>query len=163
MVLLDNNGISSDPGSSLRDCAVTDGIRHIGISTYSSGKVKDFLVNKGYSDNVASEAVAELISRKYIDDRKASGKVLRARSGKKQESKEYIFRRLLAAGIDENIAEDIVSELPSDRETCLILYESLGYSEDSEEVRDAMINMALKRGYEYLIADKAYSDWSEDL
>ena len=120
-------------------------------------------MNKGYSDNIASKAVSELIDRKYIDDRKASGKVLRTRCGKKQESKDYIFRRLLAAGIDEDVAEEIVAELPSDKDTCVSLYESLGYSEDSEEVRDAMINIALKRGYDYQTADSAYSVWSEEL
>lgn len=163
MVLPGNNGISSDPDDSIVSAAVSLGIRHIGISTYSSGKVKDFLVNKGYSDDVASAAVSELIDRGYIDDHKAAGKVLRYRTDKKQESKDYIFRRLLAAGIDEDLAEVIVSELPGDRDTCLLLYESLGYSEDSEEVRDFMINTAIKRGYDYQTADTAYSEWSSNL
>ena len=120
-------------------------------------------MNKGYSDNIAEAAVAELVDRKYIDDTKAAGKVLRYRSLKKQESKCYILQRLLAAGIDPDLAEEVVSSLPADSDTCLMLFNALGFEEDSEDVRKAMIDLAMKRGYDYQIADHAYSVWSESL
>ena len=66
--------------------ARSEAIKHIGISTYSSGKIKQFLITKGYSYDVASNVVAELIKREYINDVKASRVALLNRTGKKQES-----------------------------------------------------------------------------
>ena len=75
--------------------AVTCAIRHIGTGIYSSGKIKTYLIQKGYSEAVASSAVKHLIDTGYIDDMRASRKVLAARSGKKQESRQYIFQRMI--------------------------------------------------------------------
>ena len=70
--------------------AVTCAIRHIGTGIYSSGKIKDFLIRKGYSETVAADAVKHLIDTGYIDDVRASRKVLASRSGKKQESRRFL-------------------------------------------------------------------------
>ncbi|SCW27033.1 SOS response regulatory protein OraA/RecX, interacts with RecA [Ruminococcaceae bacterium YRB3002] len=138
-------------------------VRHIGIATYSSGKIRSYLVNKGFPEEIVSQVVAELIDRQYIDDRKASRKVLVSRSGKKQESRDYMRQRLLAAGIDEGIAEDIVSSLPADSDTCLSLFRSLGVDSDTDENRETMIRIASQRGYTYETASEAYRRWSEEL
>ena len=60
-------------------------------------------MQKGYSEDVSISVVKHLIDTGYIDDMRASRKVLAARSGKKQESRQYIFQRLLEAGIDYKI------------------------------------------------------------
>jgi len=142
--------------------ALSAAIKHIGIATYSSGKITKYLLDKGFPESVVSAVVSELIEREYINDRKASRKVLIARTGKKQESRDYIYKRLLGAGIDPVVAEEVVASLPSDNDTCLELYNSLGYDEDSEETRDAMIDIAIRRGYNYETASSAYAVWSEN-
>ena len=150
---------SSDTYRQALSCAV----KHIGIATYSSGKIFIYLVNKGFPEDIASGVVKELIERQYIDDHKASRKVIISRTGKKQESRDYIYKRLLAAGIDEGVADEVTASLPSDNETCLMLYESLDYDEDSEEVRASMIDMAIKRGFTYDTASEAYRTWSDNI
>ena len=104
--------------------AVTCAIRHIGTGVYSSGKIRAYLMQKGYSEDVSISAVKHLIDTGYIDDMRASRKVLAARSGKKQESRQYIYKRLLEAGIDPDCADDIVATLGSDTDTCLSLFEA---------------------------------------
>ena len=85
--------------------ALSVAIRHIGIATYSSGKIYSYLVNKGFPEDISSSVVNELIKREYINDRKASRKVLISRTGKKQESKAYIHKRLLEAGISDDFIQ----------------------------------------------------------
>ena len=159
MIIYNGTDNSPDPYSQQVDEAVSCAIRHIGIATYSSGKIKAFLMNKGFSDNVAEDAVAELISRQYIDDTKAAGKVLRYRTGKKQESRAYIFKRLIEAGISEDTANRICEELPSDKETCVILYESLDIAGDPSEHREEYISIASRRGYSYEHASSAFDEF----
>ena len=150
---------SSDTYKEALSCA----IRHIGIATYSSGKIRVYLVEHGFSEEVAGAVVSELISREYINDRKASRKVLIARTGKKQESRNYIHNRLIAAGIAEDTADEVVSELEGDDDTCLMLFDALGFDRDTEEIREQMIKTAQLRGYSYECANKAYGRWSSEL
>lgn len=129
--------------------AVTCAIRHIGTGIYSSGKIRIYLIQKGYSEAVASSAVKHLIDTGYIDDMRASRKVLAARSGRKQESKHYIYSRLLEAGISSDCADEVVSGLDSDINTCKNLYEATYGSapEDASDREDEFIKLAVKRGY----------------
>ena len=129
--------------------AVTCAIRHIGTGIYSSGKIKIYLIQKGYSEAVASSAVKHLIDTGYIDDMRASRKVLAVRSGRKQESKHYIYSRLLEAGISSDCADEVVSGLDSDINTCKSLYEATYGSapEDASDREDEFIKLAVKRGY----------------
>jgi SOS response regulatory protein OraA/RecX len=129
--------------------AVTCAIRHIGTGIYSSGKIRIYLIQKGYSEDVASSAVKHLIDTGYIDDLRASRKVLAARSGRKQESKHYIYSRLLEAGISSDCADEVVSGLDSDINTCKSLYEATYGSapEDASDREDEFIKLAVKRGY----------------
>ena len=129
--------------------AVTCAIRHIGTGIYSSGKIRLYLIQKGYSEDVAEGAVKHLTETGYIDDMRASRKVLAARSGKKQESRQYICKRLLEAGIDPVCSDEIVATLGSDTDTCLSLFEaSFGApSDDSYEREDEFLKLAALRGY----------------
>ena len=130
--------------------AVTCAIRHIGTGVYSSGKIRIYLIQKGYSDSVATDAVKHLVATGYIDDMRASRKVLTARSGKKQESRQYIYKRLLEAGIDPDCSDEIVASLGSDTDTCLSLFEaSFGKcsGEDYSDREEEFLKLAALRGY----------------
>jgi len=130
--------------------AVTCAIRHIGTGVYSSGKIRAYLMQNGYSEDVSISAVKHLIDTGYIDDMRASRKVLAARSGKKQESRQYIYKRLLEAGIDPDCADDIVATLGSDTDTCLSLFEATygsGSGEDYFDREEELLKLAKLRGY----------------
>ena len=138
--------------------AVTCAIRHIGTGIYSSGKIRLYLMQRGYSEAVAIEAVKLLIDSGYIDDLRASRKVLAVRSGKKQESKQFIYQRLLEAGIDEECADLVVDDLESDIYTCKALFEANFGSpdEDSSDREDEFLKIAVLRGYSMETARKAF-------
>ncbi len=142
--------------------AVTAGIRHIGIAVYSSGKIVKYLMNKGYSMSVARSAVSIISERGYIDDFKAARKVINARTGRKQESKRYIYQRLLNDGISRSCADQIVSNLIDDRTTCLSLLEATyPVVPDSidEDFINAFIKKAQQRGYSPDTAMSAIREW----
>ena len=157
MIIYNGENDISDPYRKSVDEAVSCGIRHIGISTYSSGKVKIFLMNKGFSEDVAADAVRELIENRYIDDMKAAQKVLRARTDKKQESAAFIYNRLIEAGIAEDVADSICDELPPDKETCKALYRSLDLVANPEDHREDYLRLASRRGYTYETASSAFN------
>ena len=138
--------------------AVTCAIRHIGTGVYSSGKIRIYLIQKGYSEDVAISAVKHLIDTGYIDDMRASRKVLAARSGKKQESRQYIFQRLLEAGIDSDCADEVVAGLASDVDTCKSLYEASFGSvpDDAADREEEFLKLAQKRGYGLEAARSAF-------
>ncbi|MBR3342536.1 MAG: RecX family transcriptional regulator [Clostridiales bacterium] len=141
--------------------AVTCAIRHIGTGIYSSGKIKLYLLQKGFSEDTADSAVMNLVSSGYIDDMRASRKVLAVRSGKKQESRQFIFQRLLEAGIDPDCADVIVAGLDSDIDTCKMLYEaSFGEpQEDSAGREDEYIKLARMRGYSLEVSRSAFRQY----
>ncbi len=143
--------------------AVTCAIRHIGTGIYSSGKIRLYLMQRGYSEAVAAEAVKLLTESGYIDDLRASRKVLAVRSGKKQESRNFIYQRLLEAGIDDDCAELVVSELGSDADTCKELYEaSFGAPDEGAFERETeFIKLAQLRGYSLESARAAFRKYMD--
>ncbi len=143
--------------------AVSCAIRHIGTGVYSSGKIYIYLANKGYDESVCAAAVKELVSTGYIDDSRAARKVLFIRSGKKQESRNYMFKRLLEAGIDSDVADDVVASLPSDVDTCKTLFEANfgSLDEDYSDREDEFIKLAQLRGYGVETARTAFRQFLE--
>lgn len=95
-------------------------ISYIGISNKSSGKVREYLLQKGYSPDISEQTVHSLIEDGYISDAKVAASILRSRSGKKGEGKSLLFRRLLQAGISESVAREAISGNMEDRESILI-------------------------------------------
>jgi len=139
--------------------AVTCAIRHIGTGIYSSGKIKLYLKQKGYPEDVANRAVKLLIESGYIDDLRASRKVLAVRSGRKQESRQFIYQRLLEAGIDPEYADVVYDELESDKDTCLSLFKAnFGEypEEDTFDRENEFLKLAALRGYGIEVARRAF-------
>lgn len=136
-------------------------ISHIGISNYSSGKIRKYLLNKGYSSDLIEDVIDSLIKRGYIDDRKASRSVLLLRTGKKRESRSLTYQRLIAAGISEKVASEVIEDLPDDKTMCKELLES-SLSQDFDPFDDSMRNRALKlaisRGFTFECAQNVLSN-----
>lgn len=134
------------------------GLKHIGIATYSSGKVFVYLLNKGFSEALSREAVDELIANGFIDDRKAAAKVVRARTGKKQESRYYIGKRLEEAGISDSVIPSVIDSLEPDEVTLRYLFMAVSSSMSRED----MFKLASRRGYEFSLAVKVYDLLNND-
>lgn len=150
------------------ELAVTTGIRHIGIGVYSSGKIYDYLVRKGFEPHIAHTAVNELVERKYIDDLRAGRKVLYNRSGRKQESKSLLYKRLLQAGIAEEKADELITRTRDDNETCFELVKAAYpvipdyvVDEPAEFIEDLM-KLCARRGYNPSVSKNAIYQWIQE-
>ena len=143
--------------------AQTCGIRHIGIGIYSTGKIREYLLKKGFSCEAADEAVTNLVKREYINDERAGRKVLLSRSGKKQESRSYIRQRLFAAGISRDASDLLMNEVAQDCELCFNLYLSLKPSvsdyDEALDSKDELIKTAGRRGFGFETSQNAYDRW----
>jgi|GEM_PF-575702 len=148
--------------SSSKD-AQTCAIRHIGIGTYSSGKIREYLIHKGFERSTVDEAITSLIDREYVDDIRAGNKVLRARSGTRQESRYYLKQRLRAAGVSDEAAEQILSGVEEDSDLCFNLFLNVrnpyGLTGDPEAFREELLKAALKRGFSSETAGRAFDRW----
>lgn len=148
--------------SSVSD-AQTCGIRHIGIGVYSSGKIREYLRHKGFESSVCDEAVKCLIKREYIDDCRAGRKVLLSRSGKKQESRAMLYQRLMAAGINRDSIDILLSEVEEDVNLCFNLYLSMkpfiGEDEDPDSLSSELQKVAAKRGFGLETSRSAFRLW----
>lgn len=145
--------------------AQTCGIRHIGIGTCSSGKMREYLKKQGFEDSVIKEAVSELIRREYIDDERAGRKVLLIRSGKKQESRMLLGQRLYAAGVRSEVADVLLAEVEEDSVLCFNLYLSVKPEVDTDEeaydAQNELLKLACKRGFNSEVGRSAYHKWLE--
>ena len=153
-MIMDNDNTVSE--------AVTVAIRHIGLGTSSSGKIYAYLQQKGYGPSVCNEAVSELIEREYIDDLKAGRAIIRKRTGKKQESRSLMTRRLLAGGVSREKVDILVSELEDDRDTCVSLFDALYPiipNGDVNKLVNEFITVASRRGYSVETATSAFRIW----
>lgn len=143
--------------------AQTAGIRHIGIGTCSSGKMREYLRKKGFSGEAVNEAVKELIRREYIDDERAGRKVLLNRSGKKQESRRFLKERLYAAGVRSEVSDKLLQEVEEDTDLCFNLYLSVSpeLPDESDDHEAELMKIAAKRGFGLEVARTAYCKWLE--
>ena len=89
-------------------------ISYIGISHKSSGKVRDYLCRKGFSNEISDQVVISLISDGYIDDLRVAGSLIRSRKGRKTESKRALQQRMYHAGISRESIEAACVSIPDD-------------------------------------------------
>ena len=130
-------------------------IAHIGIAVSSSGKIRDFLSEKGYDRDVIEEVIEQLIEDKYVDDKRYALKILRARSGAKAEGRAKLQARLEASGVPYDVISGLLSK-PEFRDENTILdvisarYPAGSFSSDPAEAKKELqkaIRYLESRGY----------------
>ena len=130
-------------------------IAHIGIAVSSSGKIRDFLSEKGYDRDVIEEVIEQLIEDKYVDDKRYALKILRARSGAKAEGRAKLQARLEASGVPYDVISGLLSK-PEFRDENTILdvisarYPAGSFSSDPAEAKKELqkeIRYLENRGY----------------
>ena len=130
-------------------------IAHIGIAVSSSGKIRDFLSEKGYDRDVIEEVIEQLIEDKYVDDKRYALKILRARSGAKAEGRAKLQARLEASGVPYDVISGLLSK-PEFRDENTILdvisarYPAGSFSADPSEAKKELqkaIRYLESRGY----------------
>lgn len=142
-------------------------LKHIGINVYSSGKIIQYLISKGFAPSVTESAVCELVERGYIDDIRACKKIVYGRTGKKIESIALTRKRLIDGGIPSRTAELFLKDSPNDSERIIELYDSIASSGavsfvDYDDCYKYLIPYAKKRGFAFELSSSAVGRWYND-
>ena len=146
-------------------------IAHIGIAVSSSGKIRDFLSEKGYDSDVIEEVIDQLIEDKYVDDRRYARKILRSRSGAKAEGRIKLQARLEEAGVSGDIIREVLSDDEyADENTILDVisdrYPPQSFSTDPKEVKKELakaIRYLESRGYPASLALASFRKILDDV
>ncbi len=146
-------------------------IAHIGIAVSSSGKIRTFLSDKGFSSDVIDDVITQLIEDGYVDDRRYAMKILRSRSGAKAEGCAKLSLRLEEAGIpydviDEVLADEEFSDENTIMDVILSRYPKDSFSADPSEAKRELakaIRYLESRGYSSSLALSSFRKLIRDV
>lgn len=146
-------------------------IAHIGIAVSSSGKIRDFLLEKGYPSDVVEDVIDQLCEEKYVDDVRYAKKILRTRSGSKAEGRAKLSMRLENAGVDTDIARKVLSSPEyADENTIMDVirdrFPAGSFSTDSAEAKRELakaIRYLESRGYSSSLALSSFRKLLDDV
>ncbi|MBR5973737.1 MAG: RecX family transcriptional regulator [Clostridiales bacterium] len=146
-------------------------IAHIGIAVSSSGKIREFLEEKGYVSDVIEDVIEQLTEEKYVDDARYARKILRARSGSKAEGRLKLQARLEAAGVAPDVISDVLSEPAyADENTIMEVirdrFPASSFSTDPSETKRQLakaIRYLESRGYSSSLALSSFRNLLNDV
>ncbi|MBO4927040.1 MAG: regulatory protein RecX [Clostridiales bacterium] len=146
-------------------------IAHIGIAVSSSGKIRSFLTDKGYTADVVEDVISQLIEENYIDDERYGLKVLRTRSGNKAEGRLKLQARLEAAGVSSDVISRLLSrEEYADENTIMDVISDRfpvgSFSSDPSEARRELakaVRYLESRGYSTSLALASFRNLLNDV
>lgn len=91
-------------------------IRKLGLALKSSGFVKTFLKQAGFSDDVIQAALDTLIEDRYLDDQRLALSKVNKRKGARTESSKLAAQRLKQSGLSSDAIELALSKQADDRQ-----------------------------------------------
>ncbi len=99
--------------------ARSDAVAFISSGRRSSGKVRNKLLSKGYSHEIVSQVIEELISERRIDDEAYALSYIKSRTGSRVMSASALRSRLILSGVPYDTAVRMVEEnaISSDNES----------------------------------------------
>jgi len=125
-------------------------ISWMGLARKSSGRVSDYLNEKGYDRQSAALIIASLQEDRTIDDERLARKIIMQRQGRQLESRMALASRLANMGIDAKVIADVLSgdqQLEQDQQSASSLfYQRFGrLLDDLKAGRDQLNDLDYKR------------------
>lgn len=84
-------------------------ISWMGLVRKSSGRVSDYLKEKGFEHQVIALIIESLQEDRTIDDERLARKIIKQRQGRQQESRLALASRLDKMGIDAKVIKEVLS------------------------------------------------------
>jgi regulatory protein len=112
-----------DPDSS--KAAYFRALRWLSARELSETQVRSRLAEKGYTDTAIKPAVERLLQDRTLDDRRAATAVARTEARVRRHGPHRVMGKLMAMGIDRDLAKDIVRELFGEEDAQAILEKTL--------------------------------------
>jgi regulatory protein len=112
-----------DPDSS--KAAYFRALRWLTARELSEAQVRSRLAEKGYTDIAIKPAVERLLQDRTLDDRRAATAVARTEARVRRHGPHRVMGKLMAMGIDRDLAKDIVRELFGEEDEEALLEKTL--------------------------------------
>ncbi|TQK19232.1 regulatory protein [Microbacterium sp. SLBN-154] len=106
----------ADTDTDVVDVAVVERalLRRLGARGLSIREAEAFVVSRGLSREAAAELVATFCERGYLDDGRLAEQVVWSGVARKSEGRRAIARRLAQRGVERDVADAALAELPDD-------------------------------------------------
>lgn len=91
-------------------------LRHIGFRPRTTEEVRQYLLGKGFPNEVAAEIIARFVKRKYLDDRLYARQWIEERMRLKPRGSRLLRQELQHKGVDSRLIEEALNELDRDEE-----------------------------------------------
>ncbi len=133
-------------------------IKYIGISTKSSGRIREYLNRQEIDEYLIDPAMNDLQRRGYLDDAVIAARIARQRTGRRAVSKKAMRYYMQAAGLPAAIIESQCEQLPTDNESAKqALAGRFSQPDPSEKAR--MIRFLASRGFSAGISTRTVTDY----
>lgn len=132
----------------------------------SEKEVRDYLFRKEISDEIIDDTIFYLKSEKFLDDYQYALLFSKDKLNLNKYGKNKIKMSLRAKGISQNIIDNVLLELPEDKEYTNLLKaaekkkNSLG---DDDKFYEKLVRHLLYKGYDYDLIKKALSEMRNNL
>lgn len=137
-------------------------IKYIGISTKSSGKIREYLNKQEIEEHLIDLTLSDLERRGYLDDSAIAARIARQRTGRRAVSQKAMRYYMQAAGLPVCVIDNECEKLPSDYDTAKqALFGKFPVADTSEKAR--MIRFLGSRGYSAGIAARTVDDYLDSL
>lgn len=137
-------------------------IKYIGISTKSSGRIREYLIKQEINDDMIDQALDDLQRRGYLNDSAIAAKIARQRTGRRAVSKKAMRYYMQNAGLPDMVINDQCEQLPSDSEAARqALTGKYPHPEPSEKAR--MMRFLGSRGFSGGISVRVITDYLDSL
>jgi regulatory protein len=112
-----------DPDSS--KAAYVLALRWLSARELSDVQVRERLARRGYTPRAIEPALERLVQERTVDDRRAASVVARTEARIRRHGPRRIMGRLLAMGIDRDLANEVVQELFDEADEQTLLEQAL--------------------------------------
>jgi regulatory protein len=112
-----------DPDSS--KAAYFRALRWLTARELSEAQVRSRLAEKGYTDTAITPAVARLLQERTLDDSRAATAVARTEARVRRHGPHRVMGKLMAMGIDRDLAKDIVRDLFGEEDEAALVEKAL--------------------------------------
>lgn len=126
-------------------------ISRIGLAgSVSSGKISDHLSENGFSRELIEDVMQSLDKDGYLDDHRCGRRIMLRHRDQKAKSKAMMSLLLRQQGIDSAVIDELLTEMPDDKETLKQLLERENPSSRQDQAR--VLRKMMGRGFDrYLI------------
>ncbi|MBI5213965.1 MAG: regulatory protein RecX [Nitrospirae bacterium] len=152
-----SKGFEADDKNAL-ESALKNAFRLLGYRDRSEKEMLEKLMQKGFSAEVAGNAVAYLKNRGFIDDRRFAGILKKTAAERKHLGRSGTLAYLINKGISGDIADEILGDEDDYLDTARNLIEKKMRSLkscDGETIKRRLWGMLARRGFSYGTINKA--------